>query len=126
MIFGMTEPSTVDGSMIHPHHDCDIPQEYSYQHNISRTAELFKALATPSRLKILLALSHGPCTVTKIVTATELSQPLVSQHLKVLRGIHLVTVERDGREAIYSLMDDHVSHIILDAMAHATELEMYG
>lgn len=123
----MTQQHTVDVSKIHPlDDDCNIPLEYSYQQNITRTAELFKALATPSRLKILLALSHGPCSVTKIVIATGLSQPLASQHLKVLRGMHLVDFERDGREAIYTLMDDHVAHIILDAMAHASELENYA
>ena len=122
-ILNMSETTAVDVSKIHPEGDCDIPTEFSSQKNISLTAELSKALATPSRLKILLTLSHGPASVSKIVIATELSQPLVSQHLKVLRGIHLVSVQRDGREAIYSLMDDHVAHIILDAMAHVNELE---
>lgn len=88
---------------------------------IERTAEVFKALATPSRLRILLVLSHGRSTVTNIVELTGLSQPLVSQHLKLLRGLHLVSVQRSGREAIYSLKDDHVAHIILDAMEHSTE-----
>lgn len=88
---------------------------------IERTAEVFKALATPSRLRILLVLSHGQSTVTNIVDITGLSQPLVSQHLKLLRGLRLVSVQRLGREAIYSLKDDHVAHIILDAMAHTTE-----
>ncbi|MDN5738455.1 MAG: metalloregulator ArsR/SmtB family transcription factor, partial [Brevibacterium aurantiacum] len=64
---------------------------------ISETADLFKALATPSRLKMLLVLAHGEATVTHIVESTELSQPLVSQHLKFLRGLHLVGVNRIGR-----------------------------
>ena len=55
------------------------------------------------------------------VESTELSQPLVSQHLKFLRGLHLVGVNRIGREAYYSLKDDHVAHIILDALAHTVE-----
>ncbi|RAD74801.1 transcriptional regulator, partial [Burkholderia multivorans] len=53
--------------------------------------------------------------------STGLSQPLVSQHLKFLRGLHLVGVNRIGREAYYSLKDDHVAHIILDALAHTVE-----
>ncbi|RBP67045.1 ArsR family transcriptional regulator [Brevibacterium sanguinis] len=89
---------------------------------ISETADLFKALATPSRLKMLLVLAHGEATVTHIVESTGLSQPLVSQHLKFLRGLHLVGVNRIGREAYYSLKDDHVAHIILDALAHTVEL----
>src|SRR5699024_4012239 len=57
---------------------------------ITESADLFKALATPSRLKMLLVLTHGEATVTHIVDSTGLSQPLVSQHLKFLRGLHLV------------------------------------
>lgn len=93
---------------------------------IERTADVFKALATPSRLRILLVLSHSSSTVTNIVDVTGLYQPLVSQHLKLLRSLHLVTVERRGREAIYSLNDDHVAHIILDALAHAQEARSHG
>nr|WP_239557289.1 metalloregulator ArsR/SmtB family transcription factor [Brevibacterium luteolum] len=99
----------------------DVPTNVRDDLTISRTAELFKALATPSRLRILLVLSHGPTTVSSVVEQTALSQPLVSQHLKLLRGLHLVSVNRVGREAIYSLKDDHVAHIIVDAMTHATE-----
>ena len=88
---------------------------------ITETADLFKALATPSRLKMLLVLTHGEATVTHIVESTGLSQPLVSQHLKFLRGLHLVGVNRIGREAYYSLKDDHVAHIIIDAIAHTVE-----
>lgn len=88
---------------------------------ITETADLFKALATTSRLKMLLVLAQGEATVTHIVDSTGLSQPLVSQHLKFLRGLHLVGVDRIGREAYYSLKDDHVAHIILDALAHTVE-----
>lgn len=109
----------------HPHVSetplTDVPTNVRDDLTISRTAELFKALATPSRLRILLVLSHGPTTVSSVVEQTALSQPLVSQHLKLLRGLHLVSVNRVGREAIYSLKDDHVAHIIVDAMTHATE-----
>lgn len=88
---------------------------------LHRTAELFKALATPSRLQILLVLSQGPATVSAVVEQTGLSQPLVSQHLKLLRGLDLVKVERRGRSAVYSLSDAHVAHVIDDAMAHTQE-----
>lgn len=88
---------------------------------VERTAEVFKALATPSRLRILLILTAGESTVSHIVEQTGLSQPLVSQHLKLLRSLKLVSVNRVGREAIYSFKDDHVSHIILDALAHSVE-----
>lgn len=88
---------------------------------IDRTAEVFKALAASSRLRILLVLTQGEAGVTEIVDETGLSQPLVSQHLKHLRSLHLVEVDRVGREAIYSFKDAHVSHILIDALDHALE-----
>jgi DNA-binding transcriptional ArsR family regulator len=48
-------------------------------------------------------------------------QPLVSQHLGVLRLAGVVVAERRGREMIYSLADRHVAHIVRDAVAHAAE-----
>jgi DNA-binding transcriptional ArsR family regulator len=49
------------------------------------------------------------------------SQPLVSQHLRVLRSSGVVVVTRRGREAHYAVADDHVTHVIEDAIAHVLE-----
>jgi DNA-binding transcriptional ArsR family regulator len=57
-----------------------------------------------------------------LVERLEMSQPLVSQHLRVLRGARLVGVERQGREAVYSLIDQHVAHIVADAVNHVKEI----
>lgn len=88
---------------------------------LDRTAEVFKALSAVSRLKILSVLAAGPSSVGDLALDTQLSQPLVSQHLKLLRGLHLVKAERIGRSAVYSLADDHVAHVIADAVAHSQE-----
>ncbi|GAA2096432.1 MULTISPECIES: ArsR/SmtB family transcription factor [Brevibacterium] len=96
--------------------------DYSAE-TLDRTAEVFRALAASSRLRILLVLTRGETSVSGIVDETGLSQPLVSQHLKLLRSLHLVEVRRMGREAIYSFKDDHVSHILLDALDHSVEHE---
>lgn len=91
------------------------------EESLSRAAELFKALAATSRLLILSALAQEPSTVSALTGATNLSQPLVSQHLRLLRGNNLVTATRSGREIIYSLTDDHVARVIQDAIAHSQE-----
>ena len=52
---------------------------------------------------------------------SDLSQPLVSQHLRNLRAAGLVSVRRSGREAHYEVADEHVSHIVDDAVRHALE-----
>ncbi|WP_395640870.1 ArsR/SmtB family transcription factor [Pseudolysinimonas sp.] len=88
---------------------------------LDSVAELFRALGSVSRLSILLALRDGRATVTTLVGSTGMSQPLVSQHLRSLREVGLVSVERLGRESHYSVADRHVQHIVEDAMTHASE-----
>ena len=71
----------------------------------SQYAAWFRALADPTRIQIvsLLARAGGPLTVGEIVSATNVSQPTVSQHLKVLAGIRFVLAERRGTARHYRL-----------------------
>ena len=83
---------------------------------------LFKALSAPLRIEILAALdSRGPLFVHQLVELTGASQSLVSQHLRVLRGAHLVQGHRHGKEIGYEISDHHVAHIVRDALLHARE-----
>lgn len=84
-------------------------------------AELLKVLSAPARLAILAELAKQPRFVTELAERLEMSQPLVSHHLRVLRGARLVGVERRGRAAVYSLADQHVGHIVADAIHHSGE-----
>jgi len=84
-------------------------------------AELFKVLGSESRLALVWLLSREPLTVGALAEQTGLSQPLVSQHLRTLRQAELVTSEREGKEIRYALVDQHVSHVVLDAIAHVQE-----
>jgi DNA-binding transcriptional ArsR family regulator len=84
-------------------------------------SELLKVLSAPARLAIVVELAEGPRAVHELVERLEMSQPLVSQHLRVLRSARLVTVERHGREVTYSLVDQHVAHIVADAVHHSKE-----
>lgn len=83
--------------------------------------DLLRVLAAPARLAIVMELAEQPRFVHELVEHLGLSQPLVSQHLRVLRGARLVVVERQGREAAYSLTDQHVAHIVADAVQHSRE-----
>ncbi len=93
--------------------------------DIIAAGELLKVLSAPTRLAIVVALDERPCRVHELVERLGLSQPLVSQHLRVLRNARLVRPERNGREATYSLVDRHVAHIASDAIRHAGE-EAFG
>lgn len=85
-------------------------------------AALLKALVAPMRLALVDLLSEAPRCVHELVGALDASQPLVSQHLKVLRSAGLVATTRRGREVVYRLADDHVAHVVRDAVAHAREV----
>lgn len=84
-------------------------------------AELFKALSSPARLALIRELVDEPKDVTALTEATGMSQPLVSQHLRTLRLAGLAEAERTGRHAIYRITDQHVAHIVCDAVEHAGE-----
>jgi len=83
--------------------------------------ELLRALAAPLRIGIVTELATGPRCVHELVATLGAPQPLVSQHLRVLRSAGVVRGSRRGREIAYSLTDDHIAHIVADAVSHANE-----
>jgi DNA-binding transcriptional ArsR family regulator len=68
-------------------------------------AEICAGLADPSRIMILYELSLGPRNVTELCTNLNMSQPMTSRHLKVLRERGMVMAERQGTVIQYSLAD---------------------
>ena len=88
---------------------------------IEQAASLFKVLGSEPRLWLLRLLSQEPRTVSELAETTSLSQPLVSQHLRTLRQTGLATARKEGRAVVYSLADEHVAHVIADALAHVQE-----
>ncbi|HEX8631961.1 MAG TPA: metalloregulator ArsR/SmtB family transcription factor [Catenuloplanes sp.] len=83
--------------------------------------ELLRALSAPIRVAIVAALGEGEQCVHELVDRLGAPQPLVSQHLRVLRGAGLVRGARRGREIAYTLVDEHVARIVADAVSHARE-----
>lgn len=88
--------------------------------DIERSAELVKVLDSQTRLELLLLLSGGDCVVHELVHHLGKSQPLISQHLRVLRKAGLVTSRRVGREVVYALARPGVVDIIYDLADLAT------
>ncbi len=84
-------------------------------------ADLLRALANPHRVAIVVQLTASQRCVHELVDAVGISQPLVSQHLRTLRAARLVEGRRHGREITYRLTDEHVAHIVQDAVLHGTE-----
>lgn len=67
-----------------------------------------KALSDTTRLRLLRRLAEGPATVSDLVQLVDLSQPLVSWHLRTLRAANLIGTRRSGREVICSLQRDEL------------------
>ncbi len=71
--------------------------------SLRHAADLLQSLAHPVRLQILEILRRKPATVTAVVDALALDQPVVSRHLGVLRDAGVVIARAEGRERIYQL-----------------------
>lgn len=85
----------------------DVPTQ-----SVDVQAKLFRGLADPSRLAILKALRTGPLHVGAIVTATGLTQPNASNHLRCLSECGLVRAEQRGRFVHYHLGDQRVGEFL--------------
>lgn len=94
---------------------------HAKENGLGRAAELFKVLGNESRLWLVRLLGGEPMTVSALIDATGMSQPLVSQHLRSLRQAGLVTSDRRGKEMTYALADEHVAHVVADALVHVQE-----
>ena len=75
-------------------------------------AQLLRSIGSEHRLMILCVLMEGSKTVTEICQAIGARQSLVSQHLTRLRLDGLVSVERQGHFAYYSMHDPLVREIV--------------
>jgi len=90
-----------------------------------------EALSDPTRRRLFEWLRDRPCSVSELVQVVPVSQPAVSQHLRVLRQAHLVQVRKQGQQRIYSIdpqglaeLRDYIESFwdtILDAFQEAAE-----
>jgi ArsR family transcriptional regulator, nickel/cobalt-responsive transcriptional repressor len=81
-------------------------------------AETLKALASPSRLRVLAELVGGERTVEQLAAAVQLSPSATSHNLRILRGLRLVRTRRHGRHAYYALHDHHVPELLAAIRHH--------
>jgi ArsR family transcriptional regulator len=68
-------------------------------------AEIFQALAHPTRIAIVEALRGGEISAGRLIEELGLEQANASQHLAVLRGKRIVTSRKEGNQVFYSLRD---------------------
>src|SRR5215469_6787514 len=75
------------------------------------TTDIFTALEHPVRRQILDCLVAGEKSVTQLAAPFEMTRPAISQHLRILKDVGLVTEERQGREHYYHLQPQPLSEM---------------
>lgn len=88
---------------------------------VGDASALLKAVADPTRLRILAALSASELCVCDIAASLPLSESATSHQLRFLREARLVTHRKEGRVVYYQLADQHVTDLLSSALEHARE-----
>ncbi|WJZ03290.1 ArsR/SmtB family transcription factor [Corynebacterium freiburgense] len=103
--------------------------EPSFVHDLEASPKLLesasntlKLLAEPTRLHLLWLLTEDEHSVAELVAATGANRTVVSQHLAKLRLGGLVECRKVGRNVIYSVLDGHLSRLVLESLNHADHL----
>lgn len=86
---------------------------------LEETCNIFKMLAEPSRLKIVLALLEGEMCVYHIVNAVGGKQSAVSHQLRILKDGRVIKARRDGQNVVYSIADEHIAQMVAIGIEHA-------
>lgn len=87
-------------------------------------ADTMQALATPSRVRILGRLQAGALSVNELADAVGMEPSAVSHQLRLLRHLGFVVGRREGRRVVYDLHDDHVAHLLDEAISHVEHVQL--
>lgn len=107
-------PSPIDAEAL-----ADVRTAVPTDGTLLAIAEAFRALADPTRVRILLALSKRPLCVRDLALLAQVSESAVSHQLRWLRNRRLVAPERKGRVISYSVKDCHLVALLWEAERHA-------
>jgi ArsR family transcriptional regulator len=81
---------------------------------LARLVQVHKAIAHPTRLRLLAALRSGPLCVCQMTVVVKLAASTVSEHLSELRKAGLITDRKEGRWVEYRLSDSAIGDGILE------------
>ncbi|MFC4377354.1 ArsR/SmtB family transcription factor [Nocardia halotolerans] len=87
--------------------------------HLGLVVEVFRMLADPTRVQVLWALADRELSVNELAELVGKPGPSVSQHLAKLRMARLVRTRREGTTIYYSLDNDHVRRLVVDAVHNA-------
>lgn len=89
-------------------------------------AETFRALADPTRARIIHLLTFGESSVNGLADHLTVTPSAVSHQLRMLRQMGLVRFRRKGQTALYALDDPHVAILFQEAYEHVSDFLQEG
>ncbi|MGL5512386.1 MAG: ArsR/SmtB family transcription factor [Sporomusa sp.] len=104
----------------HPQNVCLAKEVMLADESVRNLAEMFKVLGDPTRIRILHLLSKQELCVCDIAETLGMNQSAVSHQLRTLRSARLVKFRKEGKEAWYSLDDDHVIALMCQGLEHVS------
>jgi DNA-binding transcriptional ArsR family regulator len=87
-------------------------------------ADFFKAMADPTRVRMLSALAHTELCVNDLTMILDMEQSAVSHQLRALRRWRLVRCRKAGRQVYYSLDLDHTPEFFIRSLDRARQREV--
>lgn len=91
---------------------------------LEQAALVLKALGEPTRLKIMKFLSIQELCVCELTAILDMSQPRVSQHVKVLKQVGLLKERKDKQKSYYSLNATALTGPFIAAFGSLMQLEL--
>jgi ArsR family transcriptional regulator len=87
-------------------------EELMEERVLEMKAEVLKALAQPTRLKILELLRNGEKCICEIVPAINGEQSNISRHISLMQKSHLVTTRKDGVKVMVKVKNPEIFNIL--------------
>jgi ArsR family transcriptional regulator len=81
-------------------------------------ADIFKALADPTRVRIISVLAHTDLCVCDLAATLGMTQSAVSHQLRLMRQLRLVKNHKEGRMVYYALDDEHIKDLFQRGLEH--------
>ena len=103
----------------HPHSADQLDADFA-----GAVADTMQALSTPSRVRILGRLRDGAASVNELAEAVGMDPSAVSHQLRLLRHLGFVIGQREGRRVVYDLYDDHIAHLLDEAISHVEHVQL--
>jgi len=98
-----------------------VAREMAKSPSATTMADFLKALADPTRLKVIQVLRYSELCVCDLTSLVGISVSGLSHQLRYLRNKNIVKFRKEGKLAYYSLADDHVGLIIDLVSKHINE-----